>query len=154
MNPKPQKWLISKMSQTYWVGKSAHFFPTPLLVLTSFGGHSKSSSLSRMIQNDLRTRNDVRMTGMKFGRTGHPESFDPPLSPFGPHSAKTKGRSSLIPVIPSNEDLHSFLLVWKQNEPATTTFIIPDSFHHKRYVRSCTMKWHQHDERMMLEWWE
>ena len=133
------------------MGKSAHFFPTPLLVLTSFGGHSKSSSLSRMIQNDPRTRNDVRMTGMKFGRTGHPESFDPPLSPFGPHSAKTKGRSSLIPVIPSNEDLHSFLLVWKQNEPATTTFIIPDSFHHKRYVRSCTMKWHQHDERMMLE---
>ena len=104
-----------------------------------------------MTQKDLRTRNDVRMTGMKFGRTGHHKSFDPPLSPFGPRSAKTEGRSSLIPVIPSKEDPHSFPLVWKQNEPATTTFIIPGPFHHKSYIRSCTVKLHQNDRRMTSE---
>ena len=48
-------------------GKAADFCPTPPLVPTSFGGHSKSSFLSGMTQNDLWTRNAIRMTGMRNG---------------------------------------------------------------------------------------
>ena len=48
-------------------GKAAHFCPTPPLVPTSFGGHSKSSFPSGMTQNDLWTRNGTQMTGMKNG---------------------------------------------------------------------------------------
>ena len=135
-------------------GKSPDFFPTPLLVRTSFGGHSKSSFLFRMTQKDPRTRKVVRTTGMKKGMTVNLRSFDLPSSPFGPPFSKTDGRSDHVPVIPSKEDPQSFPLVLKQNEPATTTFIIPGSFHQKSCVRSCIIKWHQNDKRMMLEWWK
>ena len=117
------------------MGKSPDFFPTPLLVLTSFGGHSKTSCLFGMTQKDPRTRKVVRTTGMKKGMTVNPRSFDLPFSPFGPPLPKTDGRSDHVPVIPSKEDNASFLLLLKQNEPETTIFFILGSFHHKsQYV--------------------
>ena len=116
-------------------GKSPDFFPNPLLVLTSFGGHSKSSCLFGMTQKDPRTRKVVRTTGMKKGMTVNPSSFDLPSSPFGPPFSKTDGRSDHVPVIPSKEDNASFLLIPTRNDPAMTIFIIPGSFHHKsQYV--------------------
>ena len=116
-------------------GKSPDFFPTPLLVLTSFGGHSKTSCLFGMTQKDPRTRKVVRTTGMKKGMTVNLRSFDLPSSPFGPPFSKTDGRSDHVPVIPSKEDNASFLLIPTRNDPAMTIFIIPGSFHHKsQYV--------------------
>ena len=93
------------------------------------------------------------MTGMKKGMTVNPGSFDLPSSPFGLPLPKSVCCSSLVPVIPWKEDPHSFLLLLKQNEPTTKTFIIPDSFHHKSYIRSCTVKLHQNDRRMTSEWY-
>ena len=129
-------------------GKSPDFFPTPLLVRTSFGGHSKSSFLSGMTQNDLWTRNVVRMTGMKKGMTVNPRPFDPPSSPFDPPLPKSAGRSSLVPVIPRNEDLVSFRIILKWNDPETRDIVIFGSFHHKSFVWFLFMKWQKNN----LEW--
>ena len=52
-----------------FLGKPAHFCPTPSLVPTSFGGHSDHPFPSRMSPNDPRTRKEVRMTGTKKGMT-------------------------------------------------------------------------------------
>ena len=133
-------------------GKSPDFFPTPLLVLTSFGGHSKSSCLFGMTQKDPRTRKVVRTTGMKKGMTVNPRPFDPPSSPFDPPLPKSAGRSSLVPVIPRNEDLVSFRIILKWNDPETRDIVIFGSFHHKSFVWFLfikkTWEWQKNNIRM------
>ena len=92
------------------MGKSYHFCPTALSVPTSFGGRSNSSSISRTIENNLRTRNVVRMTGTKNRTTRRRGLFDPRSRPFGP-------LSPTLMVVPTSlhEDHSSFHLVLKLN---------------------------------------
>ena len=88
----------------------------------------------------------------EMGMTVNPRSFDPPFSPFGLPLPKSVGRFSLVPVIPWNDDLVSFHLVLKRNDPATTDIFIFGSFHCKSFVMPWYIKWHENDRKMMLEW--
>ena len=135
------------------MGKYSHFCPPAFLVPTLFGHRSKISYCSRMIRNDPRTRNEIRTTGTRTGRArGHP-SFDLPSQPFGAPSPNTVGRSDCVPVVPSNEDLVSFLLVRKWNDPATRDNFVFGSFHSKNLVMSLGMERQQNESRMTLEWY-
>ncbi len=106
-----------------------------------------------MIRNDPRTRNEIRTTGTRTGRArGHP-SFGLPSQPFGAPSPNTVGRSDCIPVVPSNEDLVSFLLVRKWNDPATRDIFVFGSFHREKSVMSLGMKRHRNDNETTLGWY-
>ena len=132
-------------------GKYSHFCPPAFLVPTLFGHRSKISYCSRMIRNDPRTRNEIRTTGTRTGRArGHP-SFDLPSQPFGAPSPNTEGRSDCVPVVPSNEDLVSFRLVLKRNDPATRDIFVFGSFHRKNLVTSLGMERQRNESRTTLE---
>ena len=135
------------------LGKYSHFCPPAFLVPTSFGRHSKKSFPSQTTQNDLKTRNETQTTGTRTERAGGQASFGISSQLFGPPSPNTVGRSDCVPVVPSNEDLVSFLLVRKWNDPATRDIFVFGSFHREKSVMSLGMKRHRNDNETTLGWY-
>ena len=132
-------------------GKSSHFCPPAPSVPTSFGGRSNSSSLSRTMQNDHRTRNAVRMTGTKTGTTRRRGPFDPRSRPFGslsptlvvvPTSIRRSVKRGPL-IVPSRSEIKR-----QRNE----TISVFEAFHLRTFLMSRALKRHWNDDQMALEW--